>query len=189
MRVYVKSPCGLVVVWVLMREGLTHGQVGAAEAGYRKWTVVQTGSRASREGVAERRGPHAPLLLQRANSYQRWGQRALREGGVILSYICKSSRYGFSGDMWHTNRQAAAMTAQVLYRLGGVVQGALNIGSGDQIFGSTKHLQHVCLSVVGGQVRFGQTGRTARFLHSVETTVNTLRDGGDAQRMKNKMSF
>lgn len=76
---------------------------------------------------------------------------------MILSNISKSSRYRLSGDLWNANRQAAAMTAQVLYSLGGVVQGALNVGSGDQVLGCTEHLQHVCLSVVGGQVRFCQT--------------------------------
>lgn len=75
MVVYVKSPRGLVVVRVLMGEGVTHGQMGAAEAGYRKWTVIQTGSRASGHSVAEWRGPgHTPLQFQRVNSSQRWGQ-------------------------------------------------------------------------------------------------------------------
>jgi len=72
MGVDVQSPCRMVVVRVLMRKRLPHGQMGAAEAGHGKWPVVQTGSRAGRERVAQRRGPgHSPLLLQRGNSDHR----------------------------------------------------------------------------------------------------------------------
>ena len=159
MSVYVESPSGLVVVGVLMWERLTNCQVGAAEAGHRKWPVIQTGGRASREGVAQRCGPgHTPLLFQRGNSSKRWGEGALGDGAVILHNISKSSRYGLGGNLRNTNRQAAAVPTQMLDGLGGVVQRALNIGGGDQVFGSAKHLQHVCLSVVGGQIRFGQAG-------------------------------
>lgn len=59
---------------------------------------------------------------------------------MILRDVSKSSRHGLRGHLWDTNRQGAAMTAQLLYGLGGVVQRGLDIGSGDQVLGSAKHL-------------------------------------------------
>lgn len=59
---------------------------------------------------------------------------------MILRDVSESSRHGFRGHLWDTNRQAAAMTAQLLDGLGGVVQRGLDIGSGDQVLGSAKHL-------------------------------------------------
>lgn len=76
---------------------------------------------------------------------------------MVLRNISKSCRHGLRRDLWNTNRQAAAVTTEMLYGLGGVVQRGLDIGGGHQVLGSAKHLQHVCLSVVGGQVRFVET--------------------------------
>lgn len=101
---------------------------------------------------------------------------------MILRDVCKSSRDSFCGDWRNTDRQAAAMTAQVLDGLRGVVQRGLHVGGGDEVLGSTKHLQHVCLSVVGGQIRFGQPRFMPGFLHAVETAVNPLRDERERQK-------
>lgn len=76
---------------------------------------------------------------------------------MILGDVSKSSRHGFHGDRRDSDRQAPAVAAQVLYGLGGVVQRGLHVGCGDQVLGSAEHFQHVRLSIVGGQVRFGQT--------------------------------
>lgn len=105
---------------------------------------------------------------------------------MILCNISKPCWYSFCGNLWNTNRQAATMSTQLFNGLGGIVQGALYISGGDQILCSSKHLKHICLRVIGGQIRFGQTRRTPSILHSIEATVNTLKDKREGQKKQIK---
>lgn len=185
--VYVEPPGGLVVVRVLVGQGLAHRQVRGAEAGHRERPVVQARRGVCGERVAQRRGPgHTPVLLQGGHSSQRGAYGALGERAVVLCDVCEAPRHGLCGDLRNTDRQGATVAAQLLDGLGGVVQRGLDVGSGHQVLGSAEHLQHVRLSVIGGQVRLGQTRRPARILHSIETAVNTLRGGRELEIMRER---